>query len=161
MTTGSIVESFDVGKNITFGFLPCCILAVMDEFCFQRVKEALHRGIVIAVGLAAHRGSEAGGLHHFAIVCRGILNAAIGMVDQAGARPLRRDRHPQGCQRQVGAQMIAHRPADDLATVEIQDRGQIEPALIGLDIGDVGKPDPVRRSGGEVAIEQVRGDRKS
>ena len=27
-------------------------------------------------------------------------------------------------------------------------------------IGDIGKPDPVRRSGGEVAVEQVRGDRE-
>ena len=81
-------------------------IAVIDEFCFQRVKEALHRGIIIAVGLAAHRGSEAGGLDHFAIVCRGILNAAIGMVDQACTRPLRRDGH-RGCERQVGAQMIA------------------------------------------------------
>ena len=56
--------------------------------------------------------------------------------------------------------MILHRPADDLAAVEVQDGGQIEPALIGLDIGDVGEPDPVRRSGGEVAIEQVRSDRE-
>jgi hypothetical protein len=40
------------------------------------------------------------------------------------------------------------------------DRGQIEPALIGLDVGYIGEPDPVRRSGGEVAVEQVRGDRE-
>src|SRR5450631_4644254 len=56
--------------------------------------------------------------------------------------------------------MILHRPAHDPAAVEIQDGGQIEPALIGLDIGDVGKPDPVRRGGDEVALEQVRGDRE-
>src|SRR6201997_482886 len=56
--------------------------------------------------------------------------------------------------------MICHRPADDLAAVEIHDRSQIEPALIGLDIGDVGEPDPVRRGGDEVAFEQVRGDRE-
>src|SRR5258708_15310962 len=56
--------------------------------------------------------------------------------------------------------MIRHRPADDLAAVEVHDRGQIKPALIGLDVGDVGQPDPVRRGGDEVALEQVRGDRK-
>ncbi len=63
----------------------------MDELGFERVEEALHRGIVIAVALAAHRGPEAGGLDHLAVILRGILNAPIGMVDQAGARPLRRD----------------------------------------------------------------------
>src|SRR6266700_8074296 len=39
------------------------------------------------------------------------------MVDQAGARSLRRDRHPQGCRRQVGS--LRHRPADNLAAEEV------------------------------------------
>src|ERR1700733_8040788 len=56
--------------------------------------------------------------------------------------------------------MIRRRPADDLAAVEVHDRGQIKPALISLDVGDVGEPDPVRRGGDEVALEQVRGDRE-
>src|SRR5260370_12935309 len=42
--------------------------------------------------------------------------------------------------------MIAHGPADDPAAVEVHDGGQIEPSLIGLDVGDIGEPDPVRRS---------------
>src|SRR5580700_970437 len=132
----------------------------MDEFGFERVEEALHRGIVVAVGLAAHRGPEAGRLHQLAILRRGILNAAVGMVDQAGARPLRRDGHPQGRQWQFSAQMVLHCPAHDAAAVEVKNGGQIEPSLIGLDVGDVGEPDPVRRSGGEVAVEQIRGDRE-
>jgi hypothetical protein len=86
---GSIVEAFDVGEDITFGFFSRRILPVMDEFGFERVEEAFHRGVVIAVGLAAHRDLEAGGLHHLAVVRRGILNASVGMVDQAGAGPLR------------------------------------------------------------------------
>src|SRR4029077_5083981 len=61
---------------------------------------------------------------------------------------------------QLGAQMIRHRPADDLAAVEVHDRGQIKPALISLDVGDVGEPDPVWRGGDEVALKQVRGDRE-
>src|ERR1700681_1687047 len=56
--------------------------------------------------------------------------------------------------------MILHRPADNPAAVEVQDGGQIEPALIGLDIGDVGEPDTVRRGGKEVSTEQVRCDRE-
>ena len=56
--------------------------------------------------------------------------------------------------------MICHRPADNPAAVQIHDGGQKEPALIGLDIGDVGEPDLVRRGGGEVPLEQVRSDRE-
>jgi len=40
------------------------------------------------------------------------LNAAIGMVDQAGTRPLCRNGHPQSRQWQVGAQMIRHGRGD-------------------------------------------------
>jgi hypothetical protein len=61
------------------------------------------------------------------------LDAAIGMMDQASAGPLRRDGHPQGGKRQFGAQMIAHRPTDDSAAVKVHDSRQIEPALVGLD----------------------------
>ena len=91
--TSSIVEAFDVGKDIAFGVIPCCILPVMDELGFERVEEALHWGIVVAVGLAAHRSLEAGGPDRLTIILGGILNTPIGMVDQATAWPLRRDRH--------------------------------------------------------------------
>src|SRR5882762_3302295 len=56
--------------------------------------------------------------------------------------------------------MILHRPADDPAAVQVHDGSQIQPSLIGLDVGDVGEPDPVRRSGDKVPLEQVRGDRE-
>jgi hypothetical protein len=69
----------------------------MDELGFQRVEEALHRSIIIAVSLAAHRAPEAGGLHKLAVIRRGILNAAIGVVDEASTRLVRRNGHPQGC----------------------------------------------------------------
>ena len=32
----------------------------MDQLGFERVKEALHRGIVVAVGLSAHRCGDFG-----------------------------------------------------------------------------------------------------
>ena len=49
-----VIEAFDVGKDVTFGFLSCGIAAAMDKFSFERVEETLHRGIVVAVGLATH-----------------------------------------------------------------------------------------------------------
>jgi hypothetical protein len=63
------------------------------------------------------------------------------------------DGHPQCRQRQFGAQMILYCPADDPAAVEVHDGSQIEPALIGLDVGDVGELDPVRRGGSEVPLK--------
>jgi len=97
-------------------------MPAMDELGFEGVGEALHRGIVIAVAFAAHRGLETGRLEHLAVILRGILlNAPIGMVEQAGARPMRSDGHLQCGQRQVGAQVIVHRPVHDPAAVKIHD----------------------------------------
>lgn len=57
--------------------------------------------------------------------------------------------------------MIPHRRADDPAAIEIHDGGQIEPALPGFDVSDVGESDLVRRLGSEAPIEQVDTDRQA
>src|SRR3954469_14356453 len=55
--------------------------------------------------------------------------------------------------------MVLHGPADDLAAVEIHDGGQIKPALVSVDVGDVSEPDEVWRSGDEVPFDQIWSDR--
>jgi hypothetical protein len=156
----AIVEAFDEGEYVALGLGPCGVLTMMDELCLESMEEALHRRIVEAIGLAAHRGGHDGGGESGAIGVRGILHAAVGMVDQSCGRPLSVNRHRECGRRQFGAQVIAHGPADDLAAVEIHDGGEIQPALVGWNVGDVGEPDAVGRRGREVAIDQVRRDRQ-
>ena len=50
MTTCSIIEAFEVGKDIAFGLVAIRVFLVMDLFGFERVEEAFHRCIVVAVG---------------------------------------------------------------------------------------------------------------
>ena len=77
MAPRSIVKALDVSKNITSGFLTCCIMLVMDEFGFERVEEALHRSVVIAIGPAA-RGPEAvEPVTAFMITIGGMLTGAL------------------------------------------------------------------------------------
>src|SRR5450432_3460533 len=87
MTACSVIEAFDVGKDIAFGLLASCVLLVMDLLGFEGVEEAFHRCIVVAVGPTAHRGLDACGLQRGAVIGRCILNASVGMMDQVGARP--------------------------------------------------------------------------
>jgi hypothetical protein len=54
--------------------------------------------------------------------------------------------------------VIGHRPADDPAAVEVLHRDEVEPALPGAQVGDVGDPAAVRCAGGEVAVEEIIGD---
>src|SRR3954447_1620262 len=70
------------------------------------------------------------------------------------------DGHDQGADAQRGPEVVGHGPADDLARGHVLDRGQIQKALVGRDVGDVGQPDLVRPVRGEVPRQQVRGDRE-
>src|SRR3954447_18563111 len=70
------------------------------------------------------------------------------------------DGHDQGVDAQLGPEVVGHGPADDLARGHVLDRGQIQEALVGRDVGDVGQPDLVRPVRGEVPRQQVRGDRE-
>src|SRR3954471_11006248 len=57
------------------------------------------------------------------------------------------DGHDQGADAQLGPEVVGHGPADDLARGPVLDRGQIQEALLGRDVGDVGQPDPGLRRG--------------
>ena len=87
MTACSIIEAFDVGKDIAFGLVASCVFLVMDLLGFERVEEAFHRCIVVAVGPAAHRGLHAGGVKRGAVIGGCVLDAPVGVVDQVGAGP--------------------------------------------------------------------------
>ncbi|MVT55637.1 hypothetical protein GPL17_35010 [Bradyrhizobium yuanmingense] len=65
-----------------------------------------------------------------------VLTTLVGVVDQIryAAVAARRDR--QGGGSQFGPQMIAYRPSDDFAA-QVHDRGKIEPAPNGWNVGVV------------------------
>ena len=59
------------------------------------------------------------------------------------------------------ARVIAHRPAHDLTGEQIEDGGQVQPPLIGRDVGDVRQPNLIRPGGQEGLVEQIVGDRQA
>ena len=65
--TGSIVEALDEGEDVALGVGAGRVVVMMDELGFQTVEEALHRGIVVAIGFAAHRCDHAGELESVTI----------------------------------------------------------------------------------------------
>jgi len=67
-------------------------------------------------------------------------------------------RHVERVDDELGAHVVGHRPADDRARVGVLNRGQVQPALPRAQIGDVGEPQHVRRSGPELAFNEVVGD---
>jgi hypothetical protein len=60
---------------------------------------------------------------------------------------------------QLGAQVLAHRPADHHAAVGVDDHRQVQPAGPGAHVGDVGDPQRVRAAGDKATIDQIGGRR--
>jgi hypothetical protein len=77
------------------------------------------------------------------------------MVDQTRPRATALDGHGQGGDCEFGAHMIAHRPADHFPGEQVEDHGQVQPALTSRNVGDIRQPDLIRLLGREIAIEQV------
>ena len=85
------------------------VFALMAGFGFQGAEDALHRCVVPAVWLAAHRWGDGGGLQDVAIIAGGIVTAAIRVMDQARPRTAPLDGHGQCGHGKFGAHMLAHR----------------------------------------------------
>lgn len=52
--------------------------------------------------------------------------------------------------------MLGELPADDAPGVDVQDDGQVRPALPGADIGEVTEPELIGATRGEVTAHEVR-----
>ena len=63
----AVVEALDEAEHIPPGLGAVVVDAMMDALGLEGVEEALHRGIVPAVALAAHRGRDAGAREGVAI----------------------------------------------------------------------------------------------
>jgi transposase len=91
-----IVVALHIREEVTPGLVLGRPLPLVHEFHLQGVKEALHRGIIIAVAGPAHRGLHPGPREELPVLTRGVLPAAIGVMGQTrtGALPL--DCHQKG-----------------------------------------------------------------
>lgn len=85
---------------------------------------------------------------------------AVGVKDRIMAGQAASDGEVDGVADEVGAHMVGHRVPDDLAGVQIDHRGQVEPTLPGGQVGDVATSRRPRGRGGEIAADQVRHRRR-
>ena len=78
-------------------------------------------------------------------------------MDQAvGVRCRSPEGHDQRVDDELGVLVWAHGPADQSSMAQITDPGDIELAIVGGELGDVGDPSLVRAPRGEVSAQQVR-----
>src|ERR1044071_1577726 len=83
MTSDSVVPDFNVfeDRRSNSGF--CQPFETVEQFPFQGREKAFRDCIVITVRTAAHTGNQLVLMQQSAIVSGGILDAAIGMMEQS------------------------------------------------------------------------------
>lgn len=69
--------------------------------------------------------------------------------------------HHQRIEHTAGIDAATHGPADHLTREQIDHHGQVRPALMGADVGDIGHPRLIGLRHGELALQVVgRDDRR-
>lgn len=155
-----IIVSLDVGEQVAPGLVPGRPSSLVDELDLMCMEEALHRGIIVTTAGSAHGGRRLHVSELLAIGLGCVLAAAIRVADETSPRSLPLGGHHQSRRRQFGPHVLAYGPADDLASGEIEDGGQVEPALAGGQIGDIGEPDRVGHRSRELLFEEVGRNRQ-
>ena len=160
--TDAVVQNFDVLKQALPGLFMGSVVLAMDELFLERSEEGLYGSIVPAVAFSTHGAGDAMLSEALLIVFAGVLDATIRMSHKSrsfSCREFALDGHLQGIDDQSAVDPIGHGPAHNLSGVEILNNGQIEPALFGLDVCDVGDPGLVLSRRGKVPVHDVLSDR--
>ena len=98
----------------------------------------------MAVAAPAHAGFEVVLAEEGLPLPAGELGALVGMHRDPVVGLSSPDGHQQGLQGEVRRHAGLGGPADDTTREQIDDDTQIQPAFVGLDVGDVGDPDLIR-----------------
>ena len=122
----------------------------MDEFLLERGEEALGDGVVVAVALGAHRAGDAGVAGGLAEGQRDVLRCP-GRSGGSARAPGGGARRPSASASTTSSARMWSAIAQPTirAAVGVLDGGQVEPALPGAQVGDVGDPEHVRRGRAE------------
>ena len=126
------------------------VVGLVDELGLQRSKEALHDGVVPAVGAPAPTFSVSVSASQHLIIkvlrrpVEFNLTAAVRVMhQQLGPKPVGQS-HAQGVQRESPYEAIRHRPSDHPARVQVKHHRQVHPATARPHVGvGVGPERPV------------------
>lgn len=152
----SIVKDFDIVKDVRASLLPCQKSSAVYQFGFQRGKEALDDGIVIAVGASAHTEGDSMVSQQSKIATGSILSALVRMMKELRAIRLSLlECHVQSTTSQVLRHRFVHSPTDNATRTNIKNNRQVEPAFMGRDVGEVTGSLAIGGSDSKVALQAI------
>ena len=104
-------------------------MAQVDTLAFETTEEVFCNAIVVRVALTGHTLAEMKVEQTLTVSVGGILDAVVGVEDEAGVRLTAPDSHIEGIKREAGINAVRKSVTDDLLCAKVFDNGAIEPAL--------------------------------
>ena len=148
-----VVEAVDVALDGVVGLRAGGEAHVVQALFLQAREEGLGDGVVVTVARVAHALRGLLGSEQLAVRVSGVQAAAIGMMDEPRGWVVGLQSALEGAQGQVGAEVVIERPADDTVAVQVEQDGQVAPALGRPHVGDVADPPAVWGVDVELLIE--------
>ena len=106
MGADGVVENFEIGKHIVLCSSPGRVVLEVDQLTLEAAEEVLRNGVVIRVAAAGHTLPDAIGFQALPVGPGGILDAPVAVKDQTFGRFTAAIRHIQGCQCQLGIDLV-------------------------------------------------------
>ena len=131
------------------------IYAAIYQFTLYGLEKAFNHGIVPTIPLSTHAAQHVvfpkRGLKHLA----GVLASPVTVVNETRRRVPPAHRHMERTQRQFCGHGTVHRPAHNRSGKQIHGHGQIQPAFLCRDVGDVAGPSRIRCLRRKISVQQV------
>lgn len=115
-------------------------MAHMDALALEAAEEVFGNGVVIRISLAGHALLNAEVDKSLAVSVGGVLDAAVGVENEAGLRLAVLDGYAESVEGEICVDAVGESVADDLLCAKVLHNGAIEPALVGGDIGNIADP---------------------
>ena len=150
-----VIKHLDVLEARCLHFRVSSVTKAMHSLILEAVEPALRRRIVPAIPFPTHRASHAVFLELVLKRMAGVLAAPVRMVHQTRRRAPAEPGHGQRVCHNIRRHTRLKRPANNLAIEQIENDGQIPPAVVGPQVSDVRRPYLIRRSRRKVSVQQI------
>jgi hypothetical protein len=155
VTPLGVVEHLDVIEDVGSGSIAGRVDLATDSLSLEKLEEALGDGVVVTVAAPTHAAHEV-------VIAQEVLPgvsselAALVRVDGDNALGLSAPQgHQQRVEHQLSVNAVPHGPADHLPGEQVNDDGQVQPAFMRADVGDVGHPALIWLADVELALQVV------
>ena len=150
-----VVKHLDVLEARCLHVVMRGIANAMHSLVLKAIEPTLRCCVIPAVSFATHRAGHAVRLEFALKGMAGVLATPVGMMHQARCRSFAEPGHGQRIRHDIRRHARFLRPADDFAIEQIENDGQIQPAFVRPQVGDVRRPDLIRCRRREVSIQQI------